>query len=75
MSQNGSNAILIQITLEHQARIMESINGIIKREDTFRELLSLGHFHVVTFKMITKFSKLGEPNNPNRKLFASIMHW
>ena len=51
----------------------ESINGVIKKENTFRELLSLGHFHVVTFRMITKFSKLGDPNNPNRKPFASIM--
>jgi hypothetical protein len=41
----------------------ESINGLIKKGYTLREQLSLGEFHVTSFKMMSSFSKKHDPNN------------
>ena len=50
----------------------EGVNGRIKIEDTFREQLSMGEFCVVSFKMISKWSKWADSSNSKSKPFKTL---
>ncbi len=49
----------------------ESINNVIKKEDTFRELLSFNQFKVVCCKIVRKWSYNINPTNINAMVFAT----
>jgi hypothetical protein len=49
----------------------EGINGVIKTEDTLRELLPLYSFLVVSSNLVYKWSRARDPMNANYKPFAT----
>ena len=58
----------------------ESINGVIKKEDTLRSLLDLNTFLVTCFSIARKWSHARDPLNKNHKIFAleptiSLSQW
>ncbi len=50
----------------------ESINAVVKKEDTLRELLNLNTFIHVALRMVRKWSYMVNPDNVNRHKFHLV---